>query len=1146
VLVVIVAAALTLGVVRLPGSPNPPALPLGWQAPVQLTNDNNNDSVAGNGWQVTADVKGNVHVVWVQSPTGSPSNNGVFWKMWDQKGSWSASTRISPAISSQVACCYPSVATDSSGNVWFAWSATNMWGQQHVYVRRWSSTGGLGAIDSCSNDGVANRNPVVQCFRDTVHVLWLGHAAPDYPILHRAKQINAGPGQWTAIDNLTQNAVVTSPCLSVGRDNRLHAVWLSNAQVRYRSRIGGVWFPVESCSATGNVKYDPTVAVDTGGVIHVAWRMLESFGWCQQYYNYRLPSGGWLPNPIRVALVNGEQFAPRISCDFWGNVDLVWYGISGTSWEVIYTRRTPPGSFSVPTHLNLTNTTPLRPSAASCLYGNLHVVWSDTTGGASGGDEEIFYCRYKTAHDVGLLNLNPPGADVDSTFSAITPTCSTCNYGELAETYRVRLRIGAFYDQTVQVRNHTPQTKLQVQFPVFSNWPRGSYFAACSLWVVGDSWFANDTLSKRITGHVHDVRCDTLSAPPASIDSVEPAVAPKARISNRGSEDESFNVTFRISDGYFQSLPVSLAHGDSHSYSFPPWSHLQRGTWLATCSTKLAYDANHGNDVLQRQVMVRVPDVGVVEIVSPVGTVDSSDSIVPRARLRNNGSHPATFDAWFRFDSTGGIVYNQRITIVSLPVGVESLVPFPAWPHPHRISNYASRCSLFMTGDVNRSNDALGGAFIVRYFPPPQSGVWTQMADLLAGVRQKNVKDGGALAYGRENGNDTGFVFAFKGNGTGEFYRYNPITNAWVSRDTIPLRNRVSKKKLVKKGAALAMTVAGRVYATKGNNCYDFWEYTPGVGGLGAGVWVQKADVPTGSRAVREGTGLAAIRDGLSNADYLYLLKGSGTSEFYRYDVAGNSWATLNSPPTTKFKNGSCVAWDGADTIFALKGSTNEFFVYSIAGQQWQTHSMLPLNLPGSTRKKKVKDGAGLAYADRIVYALKGGGTNEFWTYQCDAQSWLADNPMQPSPMNKTVKGGGALVYDRARHALYALRGNNTREFWMYTGRALSAGRHPLSADCQPEDVQGDSTSAVRHTSISIAPNPFAGSAIIAYSLPRGDIISLRLYDVTGRLTQTLRTGYARAGISELELRASDLPKGIYLLRLEGRGLSLEQKLVVE
>ena len=92
------------------------------------------------------------------------------------------------------------------------------------------------------------------------------------------------------------------------------------------------------------------------------------------------------------------------------------------------------------------------------------------------------------------------------------------------------------------------------------------------------------------------------------------------------------------------------------------------------------------------------------------------------------------------------------------------------------------------------------------------------MASLPPGGKNKNVKDGGALAYAakpRPRPTDTGYVYAFKGNNTYEFYRYNTITNAWVSRDSIPAFDRLCKKKAVKKGAALVVGRTARSMAPR-------------------------------------------------------------------------------------------------------------------------------------------------------------------------------------------------------------------------------------------------------------------------------------------------------------------------------------------
>jgi hypothetical protein len=119
---------------------------------------------------------------------------------------------------------------------------------------------------------------------------------------------------------------------------------------------------------------------------------------------------------------------------------------------------------------------------------------------------------------------------------------------------------------------------------------------------------------------------------------------------------------------------------------------------------------------------------------------------------------------------------------------------------------------------------------------------------------------------------------------------------------------------------------------------------------------------------------------------------------------------------------------------------------------------------------------------------------------------------------------------------------------------------------------------------LSVFPNPCPGKARITYSLPRSGNVSLKLYDVTGKLAATLRHGYANAGRYSLlltptlsserrggnlttlsserrggdpsskrrgvnpssEKRGGYLAQGVYLLRLATGSASMTRKLIVE
>ncbi|MCX8015248.1 MAG: T9SS type A sorting domain-containing protein, partial [candidate division WOR-3 bacterium] len=67
-------------------------------------------------------------------------------------------------------------------------------------------------------------------------------------------------------------------------------------------------------------------------------------------------------------------------------------------------------------------------------------------------------------------------------------------------------------------------------------------------------------------------------------------------------------------------------------------------------------------------------------------------------------------------------------------------------------------------------------------------------------------------------------------------------------------------------------------------------------------------------------------------------------------------------------------------------------------------------------------------------YAFKGGGTNEFWAYYPGYDTWIQKADIPKLYFNSTkptkVKAGGAVV--SYGNSIYAFKGGNTREFWMY------------------------------------------------------------------------------------------------------------------
>ncbi len=68
-------------------------------------------------------------------------------------------------------------------------------------------------------------------------------------------------------------------------------------------------------------------------------------------------------------------------------------------------------------------------------------------------------------------------------------------------------------------------------------------------------------------------------------------------------------------------------------------------------------------------------------------------------------------------------------------------------------------------------------------------------------------------------------------------------------------------------------------------------------------------------------------------------------------------------------------------------------------------------------------------------------------------------------------------------------------------------------------------------------PNPFNPSTLINYNLPVNSFVSLKIYDVLGRLVTTLVNGTKAAGDYDVKFNGSSFASGVYLYRLVARNL---------
>jgi hypothetical protein len=637
---------------------------------------------------------------------------------------------------------------------------------------------------------------------------------------------------------------------------------------------------------------------------------------------------------------------------------------------------------------------------------------------------------------------------------------------------------------------------------------------------------------------VRDVGVSKIIAPVGAI-TIGP-VTPACSLRNTGNAYQPVKAYFQVEQGgtpvWLDSIALAgLPAGDTlvqfGSYTAVP------GVFTTTWWTVMAGDIMPANDTLRGSFQTGSVDVEARTITAPNGNVDTAAAVTPAATVRNNGSFPATFSAWFFIDSAGTRIYTSTRTVTGLGSNATTPVTFDLLPKPHFLGTYATRCSVYIAFDGDPANDVVDDNFDFVAAPPIPPG-WHELSQMPAPPSSRQVKDGGWLAE------DGDIIYAAKGNKTADFYRYSTDTDSWQTLAPIPLGR---EAKVPGKGAV--GVVDGDVYAVKGNNTQGFWRYVPDLDS-----WYQMADIPLGTtgKKVKGGSDIVSVKKpGQGGGSYLYLLKG-GKNEFWRYDPEIDSWAAMPNAPIglsgkDKYDKGSWLVdrrmpRQGPRVIYAHKAKYHEMFVYNTEGDSWLPGQLKGMPYIGRLGKsKKSKDGGCGASGGEGIYALKGGNTQELWEYYVEGDSWKELDPMPlmgSTGKNKNVKAGADIVKSGDYH--YALKGNKTLELWQFVSPVI-----PLAPERRGREGVLAGVTTGTSPALRLAPNPLAsGFATVAYTLPKPGMVQVRVSDATGRTVQTRTVVAGRSGTLSLNLRS--LAAGVYLVRLDADGYSAQQKLVVQ
>jgi len=133
-------------------------------------------------------------------------------------------------------------------------------------------------------------------------------------------------------------------------------------------------------SNNADYSYTPQVAVDSNGVIYLAWEDDTATN-SNILFSRSTDGGATFSTPLNISSAAGYSFNPRIAIGAAGDVNIAWQLQSSNSTDIMFARSTDAGlSFSAPIDLSNQSNQSFdseSPQIASDTAGNVYVVWEN-------------------------------------------------------------------------------------------------------------------------------------------------------------------------------------------------------------------------------------------------------------------------------------------------------------------------------------------------------------------------------------------------------------------------------------------------------------------------------------------------------------------------------------------------------------------------------------------------------------------------------------------------------------------------------------------------------------------------------------------------------------------------------------------------
>jgi hypothetical protein len=279
-----------------------------------------------------------IHVVW---DSDVPGNYEIFYMRSSDGGiNWSAAQRLTWSSGWSE---YPAIAIDSSDTIHVVWQDDKP-GNLEIYSIR-SSDGGANwsAVKRMTwTSGSSGCPAITRGTTNTIHVVWQDDTPGDNEIYCRKS--TDGGSTWSSAKRLTWNSGDSyDPAIARDSGNGIHVVWndetTGHPEIHYRKSSDGgtTWSGVKRLSWSIRPHGHPALAISSDSAIHVTYEDNASPHYVIFYRKSTDGGAFWGPHEY-LSWTWIDSYNPAIASDSLGNLHVVWWAYIPGNVDIFYTK----------------------------------------------------------------------------------------------------------------------------------------------------------------------------------------------------------------------------------------------------------------------------------------------------------------------------------------------------------------------------------------------------------------------------------------------------------------------------------------------------------------------------------------------------------------------------------------------------------------------------------------------------------------------------------------------------------------------------------------------------------------------------------------------------------------------------------------